>query len=183
MRISCLNSRHTPTRTAFEKKHYRFCFPRSDETLIARQRALGGIPCHPPPISFFLIHHFFPSSLFSDHLAVLSLHPFFYIFVDVYCFDAVRHKSHYLRIVGSGTRLRGQRDTDERGFPRYLESLPPYFHRHRFAHSHKATRFSEKPFARISLDNRSPRLFHKRILRGQESSCFRVNWSLDELTE
>lgn len=109
---------------------------------------MGGIPCHPPPISFFFIHHFFPSSLFSGHLAVLSLHPFFYIFVDVYCSDAVRHKSHYLRIVGSGTRLRGQRDTDERGFPRYLESLPPYFHRHRFTHSHKATRFSEKPFAR-----------------------------------
>lgn len=35
--------------------------------------------------------------------------------------------------------------------------------------------FQREAIREISLDNRSPRLFRKRIRRGQESSCFRVN--------
>lgn len=99
MRISKFEARQT---MYFEKEmHYRFRFSNTDEKLITtRHRIPVNAPCHPPPRVFFLFH---PPSLPRPI-------PFSYIF-DALCLDAARYKSHYLRIVGSGTRLRGQRDT------------------------------------------------------------------------
>ena len=176
MRISChtiLGTRQTCT--AFEKKHYRFCFPQVWWKINSTPATSLGWSSVSSSSYFFLSFFLFqprvsPPSLLLQYpvsllLFSLATIPFSYIFVDVYRLDAVRHKSHYLRIVGSGTRLRGQRDTDERGFSRYLEpvSLLPVSIDAAAVLAHSQPAFNEKPFARETSprDCRSPWLFRK----------------------
>lgn len=104
MRISNFEN----TKQVFRKKetHYRFRFSNTDEKLIT------SVPLLTLPAillllafsSFFILHPLFPTSSSTRSAST-------------------RHKSHYLRIVGSSTRLRGQRDTVN--FPLSLLFLIP----------------------------------------------------------
>lgn len=154
MRISKFEARQT---MYFEKEmHYRFRFSNTDEKLITtRHRIPVNAPCHPPPRVFFLFH---PPSLPRPI-------PFSYIF-DALCLDAARYKSHYLRIVGSGTRLRGQRDTVD--FPLPLPFLIP------IDSQTQPDMFSSMNSRDLARDRRL-RLFRNDRRRVQESGYFRLD--------